>query len=214
MKAFELKGVSFSYPGGEKILDSLELSIEEGQFVCITGANGSGKSTLALLLNSLLKPTEGSVNIFGLEDDFEIKKNVQLVFQDPESSFVSDTVERDVAFGPENLCLEPSEIRKRVDGALSLLGIEEFSEKRVNILSGGQKQLVSLAGALALKPRALVLDESLSMLDAASRSRVCGVLKKLCRKDGVTVVMITHRLEEESLSDCVYEMREGRCIRT
>ncbi|MCR5760706.1 MAG: ATP-binding cassette domain-containing protein [Sphaerochaetaceae bacterium] len=213
MKAFEIKNISYSYPSypQKKILDKLSVDINEGSFVCITGSVGCGKSTLSLLLNGLLKAQEGTVSVFGCTDEREMKKLVQLVFQDPDNSFISETVERDVAFGPENLCLEQKEIRERVDLALKTLGIEGLSKRRITTLSGGQKQLVSLAGALAVRPKALVLDEALSMLDEKTHERVLSVLNKLCKEEGLTVVLITHRASEIKTAGEVYLMKEGKC---
>ncbi len=209
MKAFEIKNISFSYPAfpDRKILEDFSLEIEVGSFVTISGAVGSGKSTLALLLNGLLKPGSGSITAFGETDEKKLKPLVQVVFQNPENSFIAETVERDVAFGPENLCLEQKVIRERVDSALKTLGIENLAKRRISTLSGGQKQLVSLAGALAIKPRALVLDEALSMLDEKTQEKVLNLLKNLCKKERLTVVLITHK-------DSEYKIERGKCLKT
>lgn len=209
MKAFEVKNISFSYPAfpDRKILEDFSLEIEVGSFVTISGAVGSGKSTLALLLNGLLKPGSGSITAFGETDEKKLKPLVQVVFQNPENSFIAETVERDVAFGPENLCLEQKVIRERVDSALKTLGIENLSKRRISTLSGGQKQLVSLAGALAIKPRAIVLDEALSMLDEKTQDRVLNTIKNLCETEGLTVVLITHK-------DSEYKIERGKCLKT
>lgn len=215
MKAFELKNVSYSYPAfpDRKVLDNLSLEIEEGSFVCLTGAVGCGKSTLGLLMNGLLKPLTGNVTAFGKTDAKSMKALVQLVFQNPDNSFIADTVERDVAFGPENLCLDQETIRGNVDSSLKILGIENLAKRRTAVLSGGQKQLVALAGALAVKPRALILDEALSMLDGKTHERVLETLRALCRTEGLTVVLITHSEAEISQSDSQYLIKEGKCTK-
>lgn len=213
MKAFEIRNISYSYPAFPevKVLEDFSLEIEEGSFVCLTGAVGSGKSTFAMLLNGLLKPQSGSLCAFGEKDDKKLKALVQLVFQNPENGFIADTVERDVAFGPENLCLDQKIIRENVDHALRTLGIEGLAKRRISTLSGGQKQLVALSGALAIRPRALVLDEALSMLDEKTHEKVLRILRELCRKDGMTVVLITHRASEILEADSVYKIERGKC---
>jgi energy-coupling factor transport system ATP-binding protein len=211
-----LEKVSYKYPDGTPALDNVNLEIKKGEFIGIIGKNGSGKSTLALHLNGLLKPHKGRVLIRGMDTRdpsrlIGIRKLVGIVFQNPETQFVGRTVEEDLAFGPENLCLPPSEIRKCVDMALAEVELEKYRYRSPKTLSGGQEQCVALAGILAMKPECLIFDEVTSMLDPASGIEVLESIKKLQRK-GKTIVYITHNLEELHAADRIVVMEKGRVI--
>ena len=208
--------VSYSYPDGTPALENINLAIKKGEFIAIIGKNGSGKSTLALHLNGLLKPQKGKVIIRGMDTrDISklpgIRKLVGIVFQNPETQFVGRTVEEDLAFGPENLCLPPVEIRKCVDMALAETGFEKYRYRSPKTLSGGQGQFVALAGILAMRPECLVFDEVTSMLDPDSGTAVLERIRKLQRK-GKTVVYITHNLEELHTADRIIVMDKGRIV--
>jgi len=208
--------VSYSYPDGIPALENINLAIKKGEFVAIIGKNGSGKSTLALHLNGLLKPQKGKVIIRGMDTrDISklpgIRKLVGIVFQNPETQFVGRTVEEDLAFGPENLCLSPVEIRKCVDMALAETGFEKYRYRSPKTLSGGQGQFVALAGILAMRPECLVFDEITSMLDPDSGTAVLECIRKLQRK-GKTVVYITHNLKELHAADRIIVMDKGRIV--
>ena len=183
----------------------------------ILGHNGSGKSTLAKLLNGLLKPQSGNVTVDGMttsdeEFDFDIKRTVGLVFQNPDNQLVSSVVEEDVAFGPENLGMHPDEIRKRVDTALKAVDMYEFREKSTHKLSGGQKQRVAIAGVIAFEPKCLVLDEPTAMLDPKGRKEIMDTLFKLNREKGITIILITHFMEEAEFADRVLVMADGKIL--
>lgn len=191
------------------------LSVDEGEFVAVVGHNGSGKSTLARLMNGLITPEKGSVKVDGLStsDDknlFDVRKTVGVVFQNPDNQMVATIIEDDVAFGPENLGLPSEEIRERVDWALRSVGMYEHRGGTPFRLSGGQKQRLAIAGVLAIKPRVMVLDESTSMLDPDGRAEVLDVVKKLNREEKMSVVMITHFMEEALLADRIVVMDKGR----
>jgi len=208
--------VSYSYPDGTPALEDVNLTIQKGEFIGIIGKNGSGKSTLALHLNGLLKPQKGKVVIRGMDtcDPSKlqgIRKIVGIVFQNPETQFVGRTVEEDLAFGPENLCLPPLEIRKCVDMALSEIGFEKYRYRSPRTLSGGQIQCVALAGILAMKPECIVFDEITSMLDPDSGTVVLESIKKLRRK-GKNIVYITHNLEELHSADRIVVMEKGKIV--
>lgn len=211
----KLKTVSFSY-GKEVILKDINLRIEEGEFVGIIGPNGSGKTTLLKLMNGLLIPTAGEVEIDGMktsfpEQNWEIKKIAGYVFQNPENQIVGVTVEEDLAFGMENVGLPPDEMKKRIKEVLKFVGLEGFEKRGVNSLSGGQKQRLAVAAILAIDPKYFLFDEPTSMLDPNSRSDFLKVLKKL-RKSNKTIVMISHDLEE--LIECtrLLFIYEGRVL--
>jgi energy-coupling factor transport system ATP-binding protein len=211
-----LEKVSYSYPDGTPALEDVNLTIKKGEFIGITGKNGSGKSTLALHLNGLLKPQKGKVMIRGMDTSDPsklpgIRKIVGIVFQNPETQFVGRTVEEDLAFGPENLCLPPIEIRKCVDMALAEIGFEKYRYHSPKTLSGGQGQCVALAGILAMKPECLIFDEVTSMLDPDSGTSVLERIKKL-QKKGKTIVYITHNLEELHAADRIIVMENGRIL--
>lgn len=214
----EIKDVCFNYEDNEgPILENFNLNIERGTFVSILGHNGSGKSTVARLLNGLLLPNSGTVTVNGIssadeKNDFEVKKQVGLVFQNPDNQIIATIVEDDVAFGPENLSIEPKEIRKRVDEALKAVDMYEYKDKAPHLLSGGQKQRIAIAGILAMEPQCIVLDEPTAMLDPLGRQEVISTLMKLNREKGITVVLITHYMEEAVLSDRIVVMDNGKIV--
>jgi energy-coupling factor transport system ATP-binding protein len=209
-----LEKVSYSYPDGTPALENINLAIKKGEFVAIIGKNGSGKSTLALHLNGLLKPQKGKVTVKSMDTSdhsklSDIRSLVGIVFQNPETQFVGRTVEEDLAFGPENLCLPPAEIRRCVNEALAETGLEKYRYRSPKTLSGGQGQCVALAGVLAMGPECLVFDEITSMLDPDSGQSVLESIKKL-QKKGKTIVYITHNLEELYAADRIIVMEKGR----
>ncbi len=211
-----LEKVSYSYPDGTPALEDINLAIKEGEFVAIIGKNGSGKSTLALHLNGLLKPQKGKVVMRGMDthDSFKlpyIRRLVGIVFQNPETQFVGRTVEEDLAFGLENLCLPPAEIRRRVDTILAETGLEKYRYRSPKTLSGGQRQCAALAGVLAMGPECLVFDEITSMLDPDSGAAVLGRVRKL-QREGKTIVYITHNLEELYAADRIIVMEKGKMM--
>lgn len=213
--AFSLRGVEFAYPNARnQALRGIDLHIGDGEWVALLGANGSGKSTLARVFNALQLPTQGACFVFGQDSrDAEawlsIRQKVALVFQNPEDQIVASVVEEDVAFGPENLGLPSNEIRQRVDWALEMVGLKEKQKAPVYTLSGGQKQRLAIAGALALRPRCLVLDEATAMLDPQGRRSLLELLQRL-RREGVTLIQITHRLEEILSVSRVIVMETGK----
>lgn len=218
----EIKNLKFEFNdsenGAEKVIDDLNLSIERGSFTVILGHNGSGKSTLAKLLNGLLKPTEGTVLINGIATDnpdkeIEIKRTVGLVFQNPDNQLIASVVEEDVAFGPENLGLEPTEIRRRVDEALKSVDMYEFRDFAPNKLSGGQKQRVAIAGIIAMRPECIVLDEPTAMLDPSGRREVINTILRLNKEMGITVILITHYMDEAEFADRVIIMDDGQIVK-
>ena len=210
----EVQGLSYAY--GERLaLDSIDLKIDDGEFVAIIGANGSGKSTLAKNLNGLLLPSAGRVLVDGIDtakDVWNVRAKVGMVFQNPDNQIVGAIVEDDVAFGPENLGVEPSEIRRRVDEALAIVGMLEYREFSPYKLSGGQKQRVAIAGVLAMRTKCIVFDEATAMLDPRGREEVLETIEKL-RAAGMTIVMITHFMEEAARADRVVVMDGGRIVR-
>ena len=213
-KTYDEEGNSSKVVGVENV----SLSIKQGQFVALVGHNGCGKSTLAKLLNGLLLPDTGKVEVFGMDTAdrskiFEIRKNVGMVFQNPDNQMVESIVEDDVAFGPENLGIPQAEIVERVQTALQQVGMADFAKRTAHKLSGGQKQRIAIAGALAIRPNVLVLDESTAMLDPLGRKEVLGVAKQL-NQSGMTVVLITHFMEEVLDADLVVVMNEGHVAKT
>lgn len=218
----EVKNLSFCYSQNQEeeitwALRDLNLSIPAGQFVVILGSNGSGKSTLAKHFNGMLIPTEGECIVAGIntreiERLFDIREKVGMVFQNPDNQIVAAVVEEDVAFGPENLGIEPSEIRSRVDWALEKVEMTEYKNQGPHLLSGGQKQRVAIAGVLAMKPECIVLDESTAMLDPEGRSEVLQVIRQLKRELNITVILITHHMEEALLADRVIVMNQGNIL--
>ena len=221
MGAIELENVSFSYVLGEKqiikAVKNISLNIEEGSFVAIVGHNGSGKSTLAKLFNGLLIPDKGTVKVFGIDTKeekhiFDVRKSVGMVFQNPDNQMVASVIEDDIAFGPENLGVEREEIIKRVDWALSKVGMLEHKKGTPFKLSGGQKQRLAIAGVLAIKPKVLVLDESTAMLDPQGRAEVMKVAHELNKESGITVIAITHYMEEALDADRLIVMNDGEIV--
>lgn len=197
-----------------RALDDVSLTIRRGEFVAIIGTNGSGKSTLAKHFNVLLQPTEGNVIVCGfdtLDDEhiWNIRQHVGMVFQNPDNQIVAAVVEEDVAFGPENLGVPSAEIRKRVDDALAAVNMTEYAEHGPHLLSGGQKQRIAIAGVLAIKPDCIVLDEPTAMLDPKGRLEVLETIHRLNKEEGITIVIITHFMEEAVTADRVVVMKNG-----
>ena len=211
----------FSYPAADGtaslVLDGVDLTIEEGSFVAVLGHNGSGKSTLAKHLNAILLPSGGAVYVNGIpttdeERLLDIRRTVGMVFQNPDNQIVANVVEEDVAFAPENLGVPSEEIRQRVDDALKAVGMYEFREHAPHLLSGGQKQRVAIAGVIAMQPRCIVLDEPTAMLDPIGRADVLRTIKTLNRTRGVTVVLITHHMDEAAQADRLVVMARGKVV--
>ena len=199
-----------------RAVDQVSLNIERGSFVSIIGRNGSGKSTLAKNINALLLPTSGEVNVdgFNTRDEsalWKIRQTAGMVFQNPDNQLVSSIVEDDVAFGPENLAVEPKEIRKRVDESLKAVGMYEERMKAPHLLSGGQKQRIAIAGVVAMKPKCIILDEPTAMLDPKGREEVMAIIRKL-HKEGITILLITHFMDEAARADRVIIMDNGRIV--
>ncbi len=214
----EIKNLKHSYidTDGNEIhaLNGVSLDIYKGEFIAVIGANGSGKSTLARHLNALLLPTEGKCIVVGMDtaDDknlWNIRQHVGMVFQNPDNQIVAAIVEEDVAFGPENIGVPPAEIRTRVDNALAAVGMTEYAKHAPHLLSGGQKQRVAIAGVLALEPDCIVLDEPTAMLDPRGRIEIVNTVKKLNREKNITVVYITHYMEEAMQADRIIAMEHG-----
>lgn len=219
MEAVKFENVNFSYreDGRDLALQGVNLSIEEGQFVAVLGRNGSGKSTLAKLVNVLLTPLSGKVTVFGMDTSdekmtFEIRKNAGMVFQNPDNQTVASIVEDDVAFGPENIGVPREEIGKRIEFALDAVGMQEFRQSTPTRLSGGQKQRVAIAGVLAIMPKIMILDESTAMLDPKGRREVMDVIKKLNKERGMTVILITHFMDEALQADRAVVMHRGEIV--
>ena len=218
MPIIKTDNLHFTYQGDEKeTLHGMNLEIEEGTFVAILGHNGSGKSTLAKLFNGILLPTEGRVLVDGIDTTHEdkllqVRAAVGLVFQNPDNQIVANVVEDDVAFAPENLGVDPAEIRRRVDAALKTVGMYEYRLHAPHLLSGGQKQRVAIAGVLAMQPKCIVLDEPTAMLDPVGRREVVSTVTRLCREEGITVVLITHHMSECVGADRLVVMSEGNVI--
>ncbi len=222
MTAIEINNVKFSYPvndGGKLIpvLNGVSLTIEQGAFVSLLGANGSGKSTLSRLINGLLLPSSGSVTVLGKSTSeksnlFEIRKSVGMVFQNPDNQQVASLVEDDVAFGPENVGMPREKMCETINYALKVTDIEKFRNVEVARLSGGQKQRVAIAGALAIEPQILILDEATSMLDPKGRAEVMGVVEKLNKERGLTVINITHYMDEAVNCDKIFVLSHGEVV--
>ncbi|CAA9458581.1 MAG: ATPase component of energizing module of predicted pantothenate ECF transporter [uncultured Rubrobacteraceae bacterium] len=216
----ELEGVSFAYRTGEAdavhALRGLDLRIEAGQFVAVIGHNGSGKSTLVKLLTAVLYPTEGVIHIDGVpvreEGQWEVRRRVSVVFQDPDDQLVMNRVADDVAFGPENLGLPREEISERVETSLEALGLSAIGGRLIEDLSPGQKQRVAIAGALAMRPRVLILDEPTSLLPVPAATRLISTVRELNRREGMGVLHVTHSMSEATLFDRVVVMDEGRIV--
>ena len=215
------ENLTYSYPASEEneqptlALDGVTLAIERGSFTVILGHNGSGKSTLAKTFNAVLLPSGGRVYVDGMDtvDEkllLEIRRRVGMVFQNPDNQIVANVVEEDVAFAPENLGVPTEEIRRRVDDALRTVGMKKFAKHAPHLLSGGQKQRIAIAGVLAMRPQCIVLDEATAMLDPIGRSEVISTIERLNHDEGITVVLITHHMNEAEHADRVIVMNEGR----
>ena len=222
MEAITVQNLTYQYEAAEgrlavPVFENLNLELQEGSFVSILGHNGCGKSTLAKHFNAVLLPTGGKVYVYGMDtaDEallLEIRRTVGMVFQNPDNQIVSNVVEEDVAFAPENLGVAPEEIRRRVDDALRTVGMYEYREHAPHLLSGGQKQRVAIAGVIAMQPRCIVLDEPTAMLDPQGRKEVLATVRKLNREKGITVVLITHHMMEAAQTDRVIAMAAGKII--
>ncbi|MDR7422971.1 MAG: energy-coupling factor transporter ATPase [Armatimonadota bacterium] len=217
----EVRDLTYVYhpdtPQAVRALDGLSCSIRAGEFVGVVGGNGSGKSTFARHLNALLLPTAGEVRVGGLDTrdraaTWEVRRRVGMVFQNPDNQLVAAVVEEDVAFGPENLGLPPAEIRRRVDEALEAVGLAELRRRAPHQLSGGQKQRVAIAGVLAMRPACIVLDEATTMLDPQGRAEVLATVEALNRRDGITVVLISHAMDDLVAADRVLALDAGRLV--
>ena len=217
----ETKDLFFSYSDGEGVnpivLNGVDLSIEEGSFVAILGHNGSGKSTMAKHMNAIHLPTGGKVFVGGLDTSDEnlllaIRRTVGMVFQNPDNQIVANVVEEDVAFAPENLGVPSEEIRRRVDDALKAVGMYHYREHAPHLLSGGQKQRIAIAGVIAMQPKCIVLDEPTAMLDPIGRADVIRTIKQFNRDSGMTVVLITHHMDEAAQADRLVVMAKGKVI--
>ncbi len=214
-KIIELKNVSFRYSAEEaEVIKNLNLDFYEGQFTCVLGHNGSGKSTMAKLINALLVPTQGEVISYGFNtsdemNEIKIRRNIGMVFQNPDNQIVATIVEDDVAFGPENLGIPREEIRQRVDEALKLVDMYEYRKHEPHRLSGGQKQRVAIAGVIAMKTGCIVLDEPTAMLDPKGRREVMDALLKLKNDLGISIILVTHFMDEAVKADRVVVMNDG-----
>ena len=216
----DVKNLIYEYKNVDSVrraVNNLNIQIQKGQFIVVLGHNGSGKSTFAKHLNAIFSPTSGTVLIDGLDskdDDkvFEIRQKCGMVFQNPDNQIVATVVEDDVAFGPENMGIPSQEIRKRVDDALAVVRMSEFATKAPHLLSGGQKQKVAIAGIIAMKPDCIILDESTSMLDPRGRKEVMSTVKKLNKEENITLIHITHFMEEAVDADYIYVMEEGEIV--
>ncbi|QEH70757.1 energy-coupling factor transporter ATPase [Cellulosilyticum sp. WCF-2] len=198
-------------------LNHISVEVKEGEFLVILGHNGSGKSTFAKHLNSILTPKEGTLIVSGIDatdkkNTWDIRKQVGMVFQNPDNQIVATIIEEDVAFGPENLGIEPSEIRKRVDDALETVGMSDYKKGSPNQLSGGQKQRIAIAGVIAMKPKCIVFDESTAMLDPIGRRQVMSTMQKLNKEYGITIIHITHYMQEAILADRIIVMDKGKVV--
>lgn len=221
-QAIRVDNLTYRYPKQEdaretEVFSGLDLNIEQGSFVAILGHNGCGKSTLAKHFNAILLPSGGKVWVYGKDTTVEeeliaIRRAVGMVFQNPDNQIVSNVVEEDVAFAPENLGVEPEEIRRRVDEALRMVGMYEFREHAPHLLSGGQKQRVAIAGVIAMLPKCIVLDEPTAMLDPQGRREVLETVHRLNRERGITVILITHHMREAVDADRVIVMSGGKIL--
>jgi len=218
----ELHNVNFSYPTHEdeisvQILKNVSLEIKKGEFVVVIGRNGSGKSTMARLMNALLIPVEGTVIVKAMDtrDEnnlWEIRRTAGMIFQNPDNQIIGTSVEEDIAFAPENLGVPPLEIRERVDEAMKLVGISEYARHAPHLLSGGQKQRVAIAGIIAMRPECVILDESTAMLDPIGRREVMKVISQLNKEEGITIILITHHMDEAANADRVVVVDDGNIV--
>ena len=219
MSAIKVENLSYSYPGMEpgqsvKVFENLDLEIEQGSFVAILGSNGSGKSTLAKHFNAILLPNGGKCHVYGMDTADEellisVRRSVGMVFQNPDNQIVANVVEEDVAFAPENLGVASPMIRHRVDNALKQVGMYEYRTHAPHLLSGGQKQRIAIAGVIAMEPKCIVLDEPTAMLDPKGRREVMETVARLNREKGITVVLITHHMDEAARADRVVVIHRG-----
>ena len=215
-----VENLAYTYPGmdneqGVVVFEDMNLTVEEGTFVAILGTNGCGKSTLAKHFNSILLPTGGKVYVCGIdtaneERILQVRRNVGMVFQNPDNQIVANVVEEDVAFGPENLGVSSPEIRHRVNKALKQVGMYEYREHAPHLLSGGQKQRIAIAGVIAMEPKCIVLDEPTAMLDPRGRREVVETIGRLNKEKGITVVLITHHMDEAAKADRVVVLHKGK----
>ena len=216
MAFIECRDLHFSYSGESgEVLHGVDLDIEKGSFVALLGHNGCGKSTMAKLFNGMLVPTSGTVTVDGIdtaveETQLDVRRRVGLVQQNPDNQLVAGIVEEDVAFGPENLGIEPAEIRRRVDAALKAVNMYEYRDHAPHKLSGGQKQRVAIAGVIAMETMCIVLDEPTAMLDPRGRQEVMDTIRYLNREKGITVILITHYMDEAVQADRVVVMEDGK----
>ena len=217
----QTENLTFRYTTGEgvapTVLDNLTLSVRPGEFVAVLGHNGSGKSTLAKHFNAILLPSGGKVYVDGLdtcgeEHLLDIRRRVGMVFQNPDNQIVASVVEEDVAFGPENLGVPSAEIRERVDAALETVGMADYARHAPHLLSGGQKQRVAIAGVLAMRPECIVLDEPTAMLDPVGRKEVLDTIRRLNREQNITVVLITHHMDEAAQAGRLIVMHDGHIV--
>lgn len=221
-EAININALTYAYPAQEEetervVFDGISLTIEQGSFVAVLGHNGSGKSTLAKHLNAILLPQGGSVAVYGMDtrDEallLEIRRTVGMVFQNPDNQIVSNVVEEDVAFAPENLGVAPDEIRRRVDDALRQVGMYAYRNHAPHLLSGGQKQRIAIAGVIAMRPKCIVLDEPTAMLDPRGRREVLETIHRLNRENGITVILITHHMPEAAAAQRVIAMSDGKIV--
>ena len=219
MAAIKVENLSYSYPGIEpdqtvKVFENLDLQIEQGSFVAILGSNGSGKSTLAKHFNAILLPNGGKCHVYGMDTSDEelliaVRRSVGMVFQNPDNQIVANVVEEDVAFAPENLGVASPMIRHRVDNALKQVGMYHYRTHAPHLLSGGQKQRIAIAGVIAMEPKCIVLDEPTAMLDPKGRREVMETIARLNRDKGITVILITHHMDEAALADRVVVIHRG-----
>ena len=220
MSAISVENLAYTYPGvedtpGVAVFEDLSLTVEEGSFVAVLGSNGCGKSTLAKHFNSILLPSGGKVYVWGMDtaDDerlIQIRKTVGMVFQNPDNQIVANVVEEDVAFAPENLGISSPMIRQRVDNALKLVGMYHYRNHAPHLLSGGQKQRVAIAGVIAMEPKCIVLDEPTAMLDPKGRTEVMETVKRLNSEKGITVILITHHMDEAAQAQRVVVLDKGK----
>ncbi len=217
----EANNLSFAYQTSEQkitpAVSAINLSVRKGEFVGIIGPNGSGKSTLAKLFNGLLLPTEGNVNIKGMDTRdrnkiWDIRQTAGMVFQNPDNQIVATIIEEDIAFGPENLGIPSNQIRNRVDEALKIVDMEEYRHHAPHLLSGGQKQRIAIAGVIAMKPECIILDEPTAMLDPAGRKEVINTVLKLNKEENITIIYITHFMDEVVYADRVIVMDAGKIV--
>ena len=219
MSAIKVEKLSYSYPGVEpgqtvKVFEDLDLEIEQGTFVAILGSNGSGKSTLAKHFNAILLPSGGKCHVYGMDTSDEdlliaVRRSVGMVFQNPDNQIVANVVEEDVAFAPENLGVASPMIRHRVDNALKQVGMYHYRTHAPHLLSGGQKQRIAIAGVIAMEPKCIVLDEPTAMLDPKGRREVMETITRLNKEKGITVILITHHMEEAAQADRVVVIHKG-----